>query len=375
MKTFNFSAGPGVLPSEVLKKVQTDLLNYNNTGCSVMELSHRSDAFESILAKAESDFRSLLSIPSNYSVLFMQGGASTQFSSVVYNLVTDVKKPCDYIVTGGWSEKASAEAKRLGANVNIALNTKSSNHNGDIALKNLKLSDDPTYIYYCDNETVHGVEFPSTFIDELPYQRIPVVCDMSSNFASRKVDVAKYGIIFGGAQKNIGPAGLTLVIIRNDLIGLFDNCFLKGPLMLNYKTYADNRSMYNTPPTFPIYVAGLVFDWALALGGLEKIAELNNVKSKLLYDALQEYPNIYKFAVVNPDFWSRMNVPFSVIKDGIPAKDLEKQFIAGAEKLGMICLAGHRSVGGMRASLYNALPLEGVDLLVSYIHSFAKQLK
>ncbi|KAJ3310986.1 hypothetical protein HDV04_004503 [Boothiomyces sp. JEL0838] len=357
MTVYNFSAGPAILPKPVLEKVQAELLNYQSCGCSVLEMSHRSPEFEGILNKAEQDFRKILSIPSDYAVLFMQGGCSTQFSAIVYNLVVDLDKPVDYIVTGAWSKKAKEEAARLGLKVNAT--TKEA----------LEFSKDPSFIYYCDNETVHGVEMPVDFVDKLP-KNIPIVCDMSSNFMSRPFDVTKYSVIIGGAQKNIGPAGLTIVIVKKDLLGRFAQCPLKGPLMLDYKLMADQGSMYNTPPTFAIYVSGLCFEWVLAIGGIEKIAALNKAKSQVLYEGLQKYPNVFSFPVEEA-YRSRMNVPFRILKDGKPNEELEKDFIKGAEKLGMICLAGHRSVGGIRASLYNALPIEAVEFLVQYAHSFA----
>jgi phosphoserine aminotransferase len=368
MKIYNFSAGPGVLPTPVLKAVQNELLDFAGTGSSVMEVSHRSKEFEACLNAAEADFRDILSIPSNYKVLFMQGGASSQFSAIVYNMVTDLSRPVDYIVTGVWSDKAAQEAKRLGCKVNTVFSSKTDKHNGNIP-DDFQFSDAPAYIYYCDNETVNGVEMPVNWESTLPHN-VDLVCDMSSNFLSRPVEVEKYAIIFGGAQKNIGPAGLTIVIVRDDLLGRFSDSPLAGPIMFDYKLCADNGSMYNTPPCFAIYVSGLVFKWLLNLGGLDKMNEINQIKSKRLYDALASHPETYSFPVMNPRYRSRMNVPFRILKDGTPNLELEKEFLKGAEALGCRSLAGHRSVGGMRASLYNALEMEAVDVLIKFIHNF-----
>jgi phosphoserine aminotransferase len=255
----NFSAGPGVLPQKVLEKVKSELLSFNNCGVSVLELSHRSKEFKAIISNAERDFRKLLSIPDNYKVLFMQGVASNQFSAVLYNLVVD-DKPIDYIITGQWSCKAYKEAVRMGCNAHVSFNISQ----GPFDATKLSFSTNPQFIYYCDNETVDGFELPVNVVDSFPNSTI--VCDMSSNFMSRKFDVSRYGVIFGGAQKNIGPAGVTIVIVREDLLGLFEKSPLSGPLMLDYKLCADNGSLYNTPPTFSIYVSGLVFDHVLSLG-------------------------------------------------------------------------------------------------------------
>ena len=373
MKKFNFSAGPGVLPPPVLKKVQEEFLDYANTGSSVCEISHRSKEFKACLSKAQNDFRSLLDIPSGYKVLFMQGGASSQFSAVIYNMVVDLTQPVDYIVTGAWSDKAAQEAKRLGANVNVVFNSKPSKHNGDIPeVSSMSFSKNPAFIYYCDNETVHGVEMPVGWVDQLP-SNVPIVCDMSSNFLSRPVDISKYAIIFGGAQKNIGPAGVTIVIVRDDLLGRFDKSPLSGPLMLDYKICAENDSMYNTPPCFPIYVSGLVFQWLLDIGGLSKMNEINLEKAGRLYQTLANYPQHFSFPVIKEKYRSRMNVPFRVCKNGIPDEALEKQFLSGAESVGCFSLAGHRSVGGMRASLYNALESDAIDALVNFIEKWVQQ--
>ncbi|KND04877.1 phosphoserine transaminase [Spizellomyces punctatus DAOM BR117] len=370
---WNFSAGPAVMPQVVLERAAAELPNWNNTGMSVMELSHRSPEFESILASAESDLRKLLNIPSTYKILWMQGGATSQFSTLFYNLLGDPTKTADYLVTGGWSEKAMQEAARLGAKVNAVVNTKSTGHNGAVPPPSeykFTPAAESAYVYYCDNETVHGVEFPS-FPEGVP-EGVPVVCDMSSNILSRKFDVTKYGIIFAGAQKNIGPAGVTVVIIREDLIGTRMHPNLKCPVMLDFKVCADNGSMYNTPPTYGIYMAGLVFKWLLEIGGVDAIESINAQKSGRLYDAIDSSNGFYR-CPVQKGFRSRMNITFRIFKNGAASKDLEADFLKGAEKLGMVQLKGHRSVGGIRASLYNAMSQKGVDALITYMQDFARQ--
>lgn len=309
----------------------------------------------------------LLDIPSNYQVLFMQGGATTQFASLVYNLLNDGKK-ADYIVTGTWSEKAAKEAVRLGASVNI-VSESGPDYTHLAPFK--QFSPDASYIYYCDNETVHGVEMATDFVDLLPVD-IPIVCDASSNLLSRKMNINRYGVVFGGAQKNMGPAGVTIVIVRDDLIRDKDAGAFVGPVMLDYKTHADSKSLYNTPPTFSIYVTGLVFKWALELGGIQALEKRNKEKSQLLYSTMSKYPAIYK-ACVQEKYQSRINIPFRILSDGVPSKELEAAFLKCSEKHGLIQLKGHRSVGGIRASLYNAMPIEGVQALVAYMESFAKQ--
>ncbi|EGF81629.1 hypothetical protein BATDEDRAFT_33126 [Batrachochytrium dendrobatidis JAM81] len=372
---FNFGAGPAVLPQQVLYRVQNEFLNYGNTGCSLMELSHRSSEFEQLINKASSDLCTLLSIPDSYQVMFMQGGGSTQFSAVVYNLAGCLQKPVDYIVTGVWSGKAAQEAQRLGVQVNIVISTAATGHDGSMTFS----GSDAAYIYYCDNETVNGVELAADFVDHLPVEcrQVPVVCDMSSNILSRPFDITKYGLVFGGAQKNIGPAGVTVVVIRKDL--LIDNSrrgsLGRGvvmPTMLDYKVCAENNSLYNTPPTFAIYVSGLVFEWVMAAGGVSAMAEASNRKSKLLYDTIAKLDKFYRCAV-KPGVRSRMNVPFRIIRNGQPAPDLEKQFIIESEEQGMMQLKGHRSVGGIRASMYNALSIDAVECLVAFMQNFAAQ--
>ncbi|KAJ3412537.1 hypothetical protein HDV05_000618 [Chytridiales sp. JEL 0842] len=373
IKTWNFSAGPGVIPKPVLEKAQSEMLNFANTGCSLMELSHRSKEFEAVLAETEANLRSLLHVPSNYKILFMQGGATAQFSAVIYNLIgSDLTKPVDYIVTGSWSSKAVEEAKNLGVKVNIVVDTKPTKHNGALPpVSEWKFSPDPAFVLYCDNETIHGVEFDKFPFESVP-KDVPIVCDMSSNILSKPIDVSRFGCIFAGAQKNMGPSGVTVVIIREDLIGTRKNASLKVPVMLDYKTFADNKSMYNTPPTFSIYICGLVFKWLLNdVGGLEKMAEINKRKSGAIYDAIKDSNGFYH-CPVNENVRSRMNIPFRIMKDGEPSKELEAEFVKSAEKRGMVQLPGHRSVGGMRASLYNALPEEGAKVLAAFMRNAYK---
>ncbi|TPX35992.1 phosphoserine transaminase [Synchytrium microbalum] len=368
-QTFNFSAGPAVLPQPVLEIAQAELLDYGGSGMSVMELSHRSPEFEAINDKADADFRALWKIPANYRVLFMQGGATAQFSAMVYNLAKTGK--ADYLVTGAWGEKAVEEAKRLGLDVGVVFNTKATKHDGNLPpVDSWKFSDDASYIWYCANETIHGVELPETIVENFP-PGIPVVCDMSSNALSKPVDVSKYAVIFAGAQKNIGPAGVVIVVIREDMLGT--SYFPKSPcpIMLDYKTCADSKSLYNTPPTYSIYMVGLVLDYMVKQGGLATYNAANDIKSGKLYDAIDSSHGVF-MCPVKPEYRSRMNIPFRVYgEDGKPSKDVEEEFLKGAEELGMVQLRGHRSVGGIRASLYNALPMAAVDGLVAYMKEFA----
>ncbi|KAJ3188684.1 hypothetical protein HDU85_004398 [Gaertneriomyces sp. JEL0708] len=372
-RIWNYSAGPAVMPQSVLHRAAAELPDWNNTGMSVMELSHRSPEFESILAAAESNFRTLLNIPANYKVLWMQGGATSQFSALMYNLIGDASKTADYIITGAWSEKAMQEARRLGAKTNAVVNTKATGHTGQLPpVSEWKYTpaEESAYVFYCDNETVHGVEFPS--LPEGIPEGVPVVCDMSSNILSKKVDVSKYGVIFAGAQKNIGPAGVTVVIVREDLIGTKMHPDFTCPIMFDFKICTDNNSMYNTPPTYGIYMAGLVFEWLLELGGIATIEQLNIRKAGKLYTAIDESNGFYKCPVERA-YRSRMNIPFRIYKDGQPAKELETEFLKQAEGQGMLQLKGHRSVGGIRASLYNAMPEEGVQALITFMEEFAKK--
>ncbi|KAH6563260.1 phosphoserine transaminase [Batrachochytrium salamandrivorans] len=394
-EALNFGAGPAILPQTVLKQVQAELLNYAGTGCSIMELSHRSAEFMQLVDKATADLHRLLAIPDTYKVLFMQGGGSTQFAAVVYNLAGSLSKPVDYVVTGVWSDKAAQEAQHLGASVNIVYSTKAAGHNGSLPLTDHSVASTAlpaahalqfsaggaSYVYYCDNETVNGVELPTDFVDLLSSAcpNVPIVCDMSSNILSRPFDITKYGLVFGGAQKNVGPAGVTIVIVRQDLLNdatrrgsLSPALGLITPTMLDYKVCADNSSLYNTPPTFAIYVAALVFEWLLSVGGVDAMAEASHRKSKLLYDTIADLDEFYKCAVM-PGMRSRINVPFRIMRKGMPAPDLERLFIAESESKGMMQLKGHRSVGGIRASMYNALPVDAVECLVEFMRDFAKR--
>lgn len=351
---FNFSAGPACLPVEVLEQAQADLLNWKGTGMSVMEMSHRGKEFQSIIAQTEADLRELLQIPANYMVLFLQGGASTQFSALPLNLAPE-GSTADYVITGSWSKKAAGEAKKY-VNVNVA----ATGNNTSIPDRNSwQLTPGAAYVHYCDNETIQGVEFKSV----PDVGEAILVSDMSSNFCSKAVDVSKYGVIYAGAQKNIGPAGVTIVIVREDLLG---NARPITPVMLDYKIQADDGSLYNTPPCWSIYMCGLVFSKMLLEGGLPAIHAKNDRKARLLYDVVADSNGFYA-TPVDQAVRSLMNVPFT-----IPGKpDLEKAFISEAAQNGMIQLKGHRSVGGMRASIYNSMPEEGVSALAEFMKNFA----
>ena len=355
-RVYNFSAGPAVLPEEVLITARDELLEYGTSGMSVMEMSHRSKDFENILDEAERNLRVLMNIPDNYKVLFLQGGGCTQFAMVPMNLMKN--KVADYIVTGQWSKKAAQEAKIYGE-VHTVASSADKNFSYIPDLSDLSISENADYVYICQNETVHG-----TTIRTLPNTKGKIlVADISSMFLSEPVDVSKYGIIWGGVQKNVGPAGVTIVIIREDLI--YDEVLPFTPTMLKYKTHADNKSLYNTPPCYNIYICGLVFKWLLKLGGTEAMHKLNQAKAKVLYDYLDS-SKIFHGTVEKKDR-SLMNVPFVT-----GSKELDAEFVAGAEKAGLRNIKGHRSVGGMRASLYNAMPIEGVNALVNFMADFEK---
>ncbi len=356
-RVYNFSAGPAVLPAEVLKRAGEELQDWHGTGMSVMEMSHRGKAFMSIAEQAEADLRELMGIPGNYKVLFLQGGASSQFAMVPLNLLRG-RKSADYINTGAWSKKAIAEAKRY-CEVNVAASSEADNFTSVPPQDSWKLNADAAYVHYTPNETIGGVEFgwiPDT-------GDVPLVADMSSTILSRPIDVSRYGVIYAGAQKNIGPAGLTVVIVRDDLIGsVMDG----APTMFDYKTHADAGSMYNTPPTYGWYLAGLVFQWLKEKGGLAAMAGINERKADKLYAAIDGsdfYAN-----PVKPACRSWMNVPFTLAD---PA--LDKLFLEEAAKAGLVTLKGHRSVGGMRASIYNAMPEEGVDALIAFMADFERR--
>jgi phosphoserine aminotransferase len=356
-RVFNFSAGPAVLPQAVLERAREELLDWQGTGMSVMEMSHRGKAFMSIATKAEADLRELMGISADYSVLFLQGGASSQFAMIPINLLRG-KKSADYINTGAWSKKAIAEAKRY-CDVNVAASDEANNFTGVPAQSTWKLNKDAAYLHYTPNETIGGVEFP--FVPDSG--DVPLVVDLSSSILSRPIDVTNFGLIYAGAQKNIGPAGLTVVIVRKDLMGQV----IEGqPSMFDYAIHDKNGSMYNTPPTYGWYLAGLVFEWLKDKGGLKAMAEINERKAGKLYAAI-DASDFYTNPVV-PECRSLMNVPFTLAN-----AELDKPFLEEAEKLGLTSLKGHRSVGGMRASIYNAMPEEGIDALISFMAEFEKK--
>ncbi len=358
MTVFNFSAGPAVLPKSVLEQAQAEMLDWHGSGMSVMEMSHRGKEYMGIQAQAEADLRELMGIPVNYKVLFLQGGASMQFAAIPMNLLRG-KTSADYVNTGEWSKKAIGEAKKF-CNVNIVVDNKDKNCSYVPEFNTWKLDKDAAYLHYTPNETIGGVEFG--WIPEAG--DVPLIADMSSNILSRQIDVSKFGMIYAGAQKNIGPAGLTIVIVREDLIGQV----VEGtPTMLDYKTHGDNDSMYNTPPTYGIYMAGLVFQWLKKNGGIVAMEKQNVAKSNLLYEAIDSSNGFYNCPVNKADR-SRMNIPFT-LKDA----ELDKDFLKQADALGLVQLKGHRSVGGMRASIYNAMPVEGVQALVNFMNKFAQQ--
>ena len=354
-RVFNFSAGPGTLPEEVLLQAADEMLDWHGSGQSVMEMSHRGKDFISIAEAAEADLRKLLEVPDGYHVLFLQGGASLQFEMIPMNLIQG-RAVSDYILTGEWAKKAVNAAKGL-ADVNVAASAEDRSFTYVPAPSQWQLSTNAAYVHYTANETIGGVEFG--WIPDVG--DVPLVSDMSSNLLSRPLDVSRLGLIYAGAQKNIGPAGLTLVIVREDLIGIGEPA---PPAMLDYATHAKARSLYNTPPTFAVYVAGLVFRWLLENGGLAAAEQRSIAKAKLLYDFIDS--SEFYLNPVNKADRSRMNVPFRLAD---PALDAD--FLAGALKHDLVELKGHRSVGGMRASLYNAMPIEGVQALVNYTSEFA----
>ena len=353
-RVYNFSAGPAVLPEEVLKEAADEMLDYNGTGMSVMEMSHRSQDFADIIETAEQDLRDLLKIPDNYKVLFLQGGASQQFSAIPMNLMKN--KVADFIITGQWAKKAYLEAKRYGkANILASSEDKTFTYIPDCS--DLPVSEDADYVYICHNNTIYGTEYKT----EPKTKGKILVADMSSDILSQPVDVSKYGLIYFGVQKNVGPAGVVVVIIREDLIT--DDVLEGTPTMLKYKTQADKGSLYNTPPAYGIYICGKVFKWLKKQGGLEAMKERNEKKAKILYDFLDS-SKLFKGTVVKKDR-SIMNVPF-VTGD----KDLDAKFVKEAKEHGFVNIKGHRTVGGMRASIYNAMPIEGVEKLVEFMKKF-----
>ena len=356
-RVYNFSAGPAVLPESVLKEAADEMFDYKGTGMSVMEMSHRSKAYDEIIKTAEADLRELMNIPDNYKVLFLQGGASQQFAMIPMNLMKN--KVADFIVTGQWAKKAYQEAAKYGkANKIASSEDKTFSYIPDCS--DLPISEDADYVYICENNTIYGTKFK-----ELPNTKgKDLVADVSSCFLSEPVDISKYALIYGGVQKNIGPAGVEIVIIREDLIT--DDVPDFTPTMLKYKTHADADSLYNTPPAYGIYICGKVFKWLKEMGGLEKMKELNEKKAAILYDFLDQ-SKLFKGTVEKKDR-SLMNVPF-VTGDA----DLDAKFVKEAKAAGLENLKGHRSVGGMRASIYNAMPMEGVEALVAFMKKFEEE--
>lgn len=355
-RVFNFSAGPSVLPLSVLEKVKHELVSYGTAGMSVMEMSHRSVDFEEIIHECEALLREQLKVPSNYKVLFLQGGASTQFAMVPLNLFKE-HNAAGFINTGSWSKKAISEAKKFGE-VKILASSEDKNFTYIPNLRDLEI-DNIDYLHITTNNTIEGTKF-STF----PDTSVPLVADFSSNILSEPIDVSKFGAIYAGAQKNIGPAGLTIVIIRDDLIG---NASKLCPTMLNYKTHTETSSLYNTPPTFSIYVAKLVLEWLKDQGGLEQIHQFNIKKAKFLYDFIDS-SKVFS-SPVQRESRSLMNIPFTTTTD-----ELNKQFLNEANSIGLVNLEGHRSVGGMRASIYNAMPIEGIEKLIGFMSKFEKNI-
>jgi len=354
-RVYNFNPGPAVLPEDVLKEAQENLFALPNVGMSILEISHRSKQFEEMLNTAKNDIKKLLSFGDDYEILFLQGGASLQFSMVPMNLMPP-KNKADYIVTGSWSKKAVKEAKRIGT-VNIAASTESENFVRIPKQEELKLDSDAAYVHFTSNNTIFGTEWKA----EPEVGNVPLVCDASSDFMSRKINVNKYALIYAGAQKNIGPAGVVVVIIRKDLLERSSDSLHS---MLNYKLMAENNSLYNTPNVFGIYIIGLVAKWLIKLGGVEAIEKINIEKAEMLYKCLDESEGFYK-GHSQKDSRSLMNVTWR-----LPSEELEKKLIEEATKAGLVGLKGHRSVGGLRASIYNAFPKKGVEELVKFLNEF-----
>jgi phosphoserine aminotransferase len=363
-RVYNFSAGPAVLPQEVLKQAAEEMLDWHGSGMSVMEMSHRGKEFISIYEAAERDFRELLGVPANYRILFLQGGGIGENAIVPLNLVGRKSQPAvvDFIKTGSWSAKSIKEAKKY-CTVNVAASSEDIKFHAIPPRDTWKLSKDAAYVHICTNETIDGVEFNFTPDVGAETNNAPIVADMSSHILSRQIDVSKYGVIFGGAQKNIGPAGVTVVVVRDDLIG---HALPICPSAFDWKLVAENQSMYNTPPTYAIYIAGLVFQWLKKQGGVAAMERRNIEKASLLYDYL-DATDFYSNNIAK-DCRSRMNVPFFLSNES-----LNDAFLAGAKERGLLQLKGHKSVGGMRASVYNAMPIEGVLALVDYLKEFEKK--
>ncbi len=352
-RVYNFSAGPSMLPLEVLKKAQAEMCEYGESGMSVMEMSHRSKDYDDIIKGCEKLVRELMNVPDNYKVMFLQGGGSSQFTMIPMNLGNKNKK-CDIVITGQWAKKAAQEAKRY-ITVNEIASSADKTFSYIPKLDKATFSKDADYFYICMNNTIYGTKY-----NQLPETDVPLVADISSNIMSEVMDVSKFGLLFAGAQKNLGPAGVTLVIVREDLLG---DAMDITPTMFNYQIHADNDSLYNTPPTYGIYVMKLVLEWIKEQGGVAAVQKVNEKKAKILYDYLDS-SKLFKGTVAKEDR-SLMNVPF-VTGD----EELDKKFVAEAKKAGFVNLKGHRSVGGMRASIYNAMPVEGVEKLVEFMKKF-----
>lgn len=360
-RVFNFSAGPSMLPLEVLEKAQKEFVSYGTSGMSVMEMSHRSKAYEDIIFGAEANLRELMAVPDNYSILFLQGGGSTQFAMVPLNLMNKNNK-ADYVKTGQWSKKAIEEAKKYGT-VNVVASSEDAVFNYIPELDPTKFDKDSDYFYMTLNNTIYGTHIPDSLIPNT--NGVPIVGDMSSNILAERYDISKFGLVFAGAQKNLGPAGLTIAIVRNDLMG---NAMDITPTMLKYDIHAKEQSLFNTPPTYSIYFAGLVFEWVKSLGGVDAMQKINEEKAAILYDFLDN-SKLFKGTVVKKDR-SLMNAPFI-----LPTEELNAKFIKEASSKGFVNLKGHRTVGGMRASIYNAMPVEGVKALVELMGKFELENK
>lgn len=360
-KVFNFNAGPAMLPEEVLLKAQSEMLDWHNTGMSAMELGHRDKDFKTLAEQSEADLRDLMAIPKNYKVLFLAGGASTQFAMVPLNLLKG-KNTADYVETGVWSKKAVAEANRY-CQVNVAARKMSNENNYSyLPTQNLwSLNKDAAYVHYTPNETIDGIEFQ--WVPQIQGD-IPLVADMTSMILSRPIDVSQFGIIYAGAQKNLGQAGLTVVIIRDDLIS---EPLAKTPTLYSYKVQAENQSLYNTPPTYAWYISGLVFEWTKRQGGVNGIYEINKRKARILYSIIDQYSEFY-INRIDPDCRSLMNVVFS-----LPEQALTDLFLEQTTKIGLVNLRGHRVSGGVRASIYNAVPQEAVNILADFMRDFVKR--
>ncbi len=358
-RAHNFNAGPSILPLSVLEQAQKELIDFKGTGMSVMEISHRSKEFETVIAEAEQDLRSLMGIPANYKVLFLQGGATLQFAMIPMNL-RPAGSSADYVVTGSWSKSALKEAQKLGTTKSV-FSAETDNFKRIPNQDELKLDPQAAYLYFTSNETIHGVEFKD---EPVPPANVPLFVDTSSDFISRPIDVTKYGLIYAGAQKNAGPAGVVVTIIREDLL---ERVPANLPAMLDYKVQVAGGSMHNTPPCFAIYMVGLVFKWALNLGGLTEVQRRNDAKAKVVYNAIDESGGFYK-GHAERESRSNMNITFR-----LPTEELENTFASDAKKQNMIGLKGHRSVGGLRASTYNALPIESAEALAGFMREFQRK--